>query len=144
MKPFDLHKITRAVILFSNKAKFNKPITAKTLYLNGRQTHLLKIVLTHKFFKSEGAPIDFPKMFICDNPKKGLFHLNSTPNDVDLSILTTVSDICKLMSYVSRREKCSKNEKQEDETRLDFSRPHTMKVLRTAKNGDVVVVFHFI
>ena len=50
----------------------------------------------------------------------------------------------ELMTYVSRKENYSKNEKQEDDARLDFTRPHTMKVLRTDKNGDVVVVFHFI
>lgn len=91
-----------------------------------------------------GAPFDFPKLFICDDIRKGLYHKNSTPNDIDLSDINTVFRIMELMTYVSRREKCSKNEKQEDETRLDFSRPHTMKVLRTDENGDVVVVFHFI
>lgn len=136
-------QIRDGIIQFCRNVKFHNPATAKAIGLSNRQAHLLKEVLSHKFSKNDGAPFDFPKLFICDNPKKGLYHLNSTPNDVDLSKLATVIDICTLMSYVSRREKNSKNGKSGETHHIDFSRPHTMKVLSTNKS-DVVVVFHFI
>lgn len=143
MRTYNTLTIRDGIIRFCRKVKFGHPVTAKSIGLSSRQTHLLKEVLTHKFSKSLGAPFDFPKLFICDNAHKGLYHKNSTPNDVDLSNLCTVVNITELMTYVSQ-EKRSKNEKQEDDTRLDFTRPHTMKVLRADRNGDVVVVFHFI
>ena len=144
MRQYNHLVISAGITRFCRKAKYHHPATAKAIGLSNRQAHLLKEVLTHKFHKSMGAPFDFPKLFICDDIRKGFYHKNSTPNDIDLSDINTVLRIMALMTYVSRREKCSKNEKQEDEIRLDFSRPHTMKVLRTAENGDVVVVFHFI
>lgn len=144
MRQYNHLVISAGITRFCRKVKFHHPATAKAIGLTNRQAHLLKEVLTHKFHKSMGAPFDFPKLFICDDIRKGLYHKNSTPNDIDLSDINTVFPIMELMTYVSRREKCSKNEKQEDDTRLDFSRPHTMKVLRADENGDVVVVFHFI
>ena len=143
MRQYNQMQIRAGIIQFCRKVKFHHPATAKAIGLSNRQAHLLKEVLCHKFSKNDGAPFDFPKLFICEDVRKALYHKNSTPNDIDLSDLNTVLRIIKLMSYVSRQEKNSKNGKSGETHHIDFSRPHTMEVLSTNKS-DVVVVFHFI
>lgn len=143
MRQYDINEIKRGVILFCRKAKYGESVTAESLGLSGRQTHLLKIVLTHKFSIEKGAPIDFPKLFICDDKNRGFYHKNTTPNDTDLSSLDTIFKITKLMTYVSGQERISQHEEKTDDAILDFSRPHTMEIVRT-KGMDVTVIFHFL
>ena len=143
MRQYNLKDIARGVALFCHRVKIGYNITASSIGLTNRQAHLLKIVLSCKFSKKEGAPIDFPRLFIAEDTRRVSFHKNTTPNNVDLSDWNTIIDIAKLMTYVSSRERNSENVKNADSPVLDLSRPHTVEVLKK-KGSDIIVVFHFL
>lgn len=105
MKTFNLKEIGNAIAIFCHRVKLGQSCYAADLHLNNRAAQLLKIVLTNKFCKSKGHPMDFPKLFIMDDKKYQLYHKVTTPNDVNLGDMDTVRDIVSLMTFVGRTKR---------------------------------------
>lgn len=105
MRQFNLNKTAKSVTLFCRLVKLGKSCTANAMDASGRTASLLKMVLRNGFSTKNGAPFDFPRLFICDDIHKQLYHKCTTPNDVDLSDFETIRKIQALMTYVGRKER---------------------------------------
>jgi len=139
MRTYKKQQIGKAVILFCRLVKMGYGCSAKSLDLNFRQAQLLRIVLSSRFSRRSGAPLDFPRLFICDDKERHYFHKNSTPNNIDLSDTNTIEDIISLMSYVNASLKSkAKVEKVDDSSIIDFSLPHKLEVLE--KKGKEIIL----
>jgi hypothetical protein len=111
---------------------------------SNRTARLIKLVLTHKFIASAGAPYDFPKLFICDDVHKQLYHKSTTPNDVELSDLKTIEIIKSLMTYIGREER----QKDTETTHIgkddfSFSLKGAKDIIITKKGNELVLKFIF-
>ncbi len=143
MKTYNINEIKVGVASFCHRVKCGLAITADSIGLSARNTHLLKVVMTHKFDTTHGAPLNFPRLFIPDDEARGFYHKNTTPNSIDLSDLETIRLIMKLMTYVFIRERNSKQNETVTDIQLDWTQPHTVEIIKV-KGQDVICRFHFI
>ena len=139
MKTFELHKVRRSVAIFCHQVKVGGNCTSSKLDCTNKMFKVLTTVLTHKFSVKNGDPIDFPKLFICDDEKKGLYHKNTTPNDIELQDLNTIVCILRLMTYVSRQLNCAKKEKNKTIESYSFELSKIKKVVYD--NGFIHIFF---
>lgn len=145
MRTYNINEIKAGVASFCHRVKCGLAITANSIGLSTRNAHLLKVVMTHKFDTTHGAPLNFPRLFIPDDEARGFYHKNTTPNNIDLSDLETIRLIVKLMTYVFNKEK-GRNSKQSEtvaDIQLDLAQPHTVEIIKV-KGQDVICRFHFI
>jgi len=152
MRQFNLGKTAKSVILFCRLVKIGQSCTAKAMDTSGRTASLLKMVLRNNFYTKNGAPFDFPRLFICDDIQKQLYHKCTTPNDVDLSDLETIRKIQALMTYVGRkererREKVSSEKVTSNDVKsllmpIDLSKPFVLKSAGI-KNGKLLLSITF-
>lgn len=145
MRTYNINEIKAGVASFCHRVKCGLAITADSIGLSSRNARLLKVVMTHKFNTVNGAPLNFPRLFIPDDEDRGFYHKNSTPNNIDLSDLETIRSIMKLMTYVFTIEKERDSNKSETVTdiQLDLTQPHTVEIIKV-KGQDVICRFHFI
>lgn len=145
MRTYNINEIKAGVASFCHRVKCGLAITADSIGLSNRNAHLLKVVMTHKFDTKNGAPFNFPRLFIPDDEARGFYHKNSAPNNIDLSGLETVRLIMKLMTYVFNKEKGRNSKKSEiiADIQLDLTQPHTIEIIKV-KGQDVICRFHFI
>ena len=143
MRTYNINEIKAGVASFCHRVKCGLAITADSIGLSGRNAHLLKVVMTHKFDTKNGAPLNFPRLFIPDDEARGLYHKNTTPNDIDLSDLETIRLIMKLMTYVFAKERNSKKDETVADIQLDLTKPHTVEIIKV-KVQDVICRLHFI
>lgn len=137
MRQFTLGKTAQSVLLFCRLVKMGQSCTARAMDASGRNAALLKTVLRNSFSTKNGAPFDFPRLFICDDIQKQLYHKCTTPNDVDLGDLETIRKIQTLMTYVGRKERERKervsSRKINDEDihslfmQIDLSKPFALR-----------------
>lgn len=135
MRQFDIKNTSRSVLLFCRLVKMGRSCTAHAMGANSRAASLLKTVLRNSFSVKNGAPFDFPRLFICDDINKQLYHKCTTPNDIDLGDLETIRKIQALMTYVGREERKKKHSSEridplDDKSRLlqiDLSKPFCIK-----------------
>lgn len=145
MRTYNINEIKAGVISFCHRVRYGLAITAHSIGLSNRNAHLLKVVMTHKFDTKNGAPFDFPRLFIPDDEARGFYHKNTTPSDVDLSDLETIRQIMKLMTYVFTKEK-GRNSKQDEtvaDIQLDLTQPHTVEIIKV-KGQDIICRIHFV
>ena len=152
MRQFNLAKTAKSVTLFCRLVKLGKPCTANAMDASGRTASLLKAVLRNGFSTKNGAPFDFPRLFICDDIQKQLYHKCTTPNDIDLSDLETIRKIQALMTYVGRKERerkerVSGREVNDDNIHsffmeIDLSKPFVLKS-NGIKDGKLCLSFTF-
>lgn len=152
MRQFNLNKTAKSVTLFCRLVKLGKSCTANAMDASGRTASLLKMVLRNSFSTKNGAPFDFPRLFICDDIQKQLYHKCTTPNDVDLSDLETIRKIQALMTYVGREERKRKEKVSGDGAtsndvksllmQIDLSKPFVLKSAGI-KNGKVLLSITF-
>lgn len=143
MRTYNINEIKVGVASFCHRVKYGLAITANSIGLSSRNTHLLKVVMSHSFSTKRGAPIDFPRLFIPDDNARSFYHKNSTPNSIDLSDFETIRLITKLMTYVSSKERKSNKEEEPAKIDLDLTKPHTIEILK-AQGQDIICRFHFI
>lgn len=115
MMTYDLKEISGAIAIFCHRVMLGQTCYANEIHLNNRAAQLLKIVLTSKFSKAKGHPIDFPKLFILDDKKRQLYHKVTTPNKIELGDVDTVRDIITLMTFVGRTKR---NVEKKEETKV--------------------------
>ena len=152
MRQFNLNNTSRSVLLFCRLVKLGKSCTANAIDANGRTAALLKAVLRNSFSTKNGAPFDFPRLFVCDDIQKQLYHKCTTPNDVDLSDLETIRKIQALMTYVGRKERERKERASGEKVNvedihsfsmeIDLSKPFVLKS-NGIKDGKLSLSFTF-
>lgn len=152
MRQFNLNKTAKSVTLFCRLVKLGKSCTANAMDASGRTASLLKMVLRNSFSTKNGAPFDFPRLFICDDINKQLYHKCTTPNDVDLSDLETIRKIQALMTYVGREERKQKERVNSERVLpndvksllmpIDLSKPFVLKSAGI-KNGKLLLSITF-
>lgn len=143
MRTYNINEIKAGVASFCHRVKCGLAITADSIGLSNRNTHLLKVVMTHKFDTTHGAPLNFPRLFIPDDEARGFYHKNTTPNNIDLSDLETIRLIMKLMTYVFIKERNYKQNETVADIQLDWTQPHTVEIIKI-RGQDVICRFHFI